>query len=105
MDFLAEIRRRARDRPRRIVLPEGEEPRTLEAVATIQSEGLLYPVLLGDPERIRDELRGLGGDPGDVEVVDPRVSEGAGGFVETLLELRRLGEWIGLRPGNGFVIR
>ncbi len=89
MDFLAEIRRRARDRPRRIVLPEGEEPRTLEAVATIQSEGLLYPVLLGDPERIRDELRGLGGDPGDVEVVDPRVSEGAGGFVETLLELRR----------------
>jgi phosphate acetyltransferase len=58
-------------------------------VATIQSEGLLYPVLLGDPERIRDELRTLGGDPGDVEVVDPRVSEGAGGFVETLLELRR----------------
>ncbi len=89
MDFLAEIRRRARDRPRRVVFPEGEEPRTSRAIARIQGEGLLYPVLLGDPDRIRSEVESAGGDPDDLEVVDPRRGEGSGRYVETLLELRR----------------
>ena len=89
MDFLAEIRRRARDRPRRVVFPEGEESRTIEAVARIQDEGLLYPVVLGDPDRIRSELESVGGDPDDLEGVDPRRGEGSGRYVETLLELRR----------------
>jgi phosphate acetyltransferase len=89
MDFLKSIRSRARDRPRRVVFPEGEEPRTLEAVAQIQEEGLLYPVLLGDEDRIRADLEGADGHPGDLEVVDPRKGEGTGPYVETLLELRR----------------
>ncbi len=89
MDFLAEIRRRARDRPRRVVFPEGEESRTARAIARIQDEGLLYPVVLGDPDRIRSELEAAAGDPDDLEVVDPRRGEGSGRYVETLLELRR----------------
>jgi phosphate acetyltransferase len=87
--FLEELRTRARARRRRVVFPEGEEPRTLEAVARIQAEGLLHPVLLGDPDRVREALEGKGGD-GDVEVVDPRrIEGGAGRYVEALLELRR----------------
>lgn len=89
MGFLDAVRRRARDRPRRVVFPEGEEPRTLEAVAEIQSEGLLHPVLLGDEEAVRTGLEVRGGDPDAVEVVDPRRGEGSGRFVQELLELRR----------------
>ncbi len=89
MGFLTGIRERARNRPRRIVLPEGEDPRTLEAVATIQEEGLLHPVLMGTPDRVRDGLRAAGGDPDAAEVVDPRRMEGTGRYVQTLLELRR----------------
>lgn len=90
MSFLDEIRRRARERRRRVVFPEGEEPRTLEAVARIQADGLLQPVLLGDVERVRATLEEKGGHPGDLEVVDPlRIEGGAGRYVETLFELRR----------------
>ncbi|TVP75510.1 MAG: phosphate acetyltransferase [Gemmatimonadales bacterium] len=76
MTFLEDVRNRARNRPRRIVLPEGDDPRTLKAVAEIQSEGLAVPVVLGDPARVRDGLAGAGGDPDSLEVVDPRVTEG-----------------------------
>lgn len=89
MGFLDELRIRARDRPRRIVFPEGSEPRTLEAVARIQSEGLLHPVLLGDEKRIRVGLEECGGDAAAVEVIDPRRLEGSGRYVQELLELRR----------------
>jgi phosphate acetyltransferase len=89
MGFLETARDRARSRPRRIVFPEGEEPRTLLAVARIQDEGLLDPVLLGDPTRIREGLASAGGDPEALEVRDPRRHEGSGRYAETLLELRR----------------
>lgn len=89
MGFLEDIRRRARDRQRRIVFPEGDDPSVLDAVHRIQEEGLLQPVLLGDGERIRDGVVRAGGDPDAVETVDPRRMEGSGRYVETLLELRR----------------
>ena len=89
MNFLEDIRKRARDRPRRIVLPEGEDPRTLEATAEIQAQGLLYPVLLGDPVIVRDGLHAAGGDPEGLEVVDPRSMQDVGKYVTRLLERRR----------------
>ncbi len=89
MDFIASVRSRARARPRRIVFPESGDPRTIEAVAAIQSEGLLHPVLLGTPDHVRDALAGAGGDPDAVEVVDPLRMDGSGRHVETLLQLRR----------------
>ncbi len=89
MSFLRSIRTRARDRPRRIVFPEGEEPRTLAAVAQIQEEGLLSPVLLGSHEVTRAGLEAAGGDPDAVEIVDPRRMTGSGRYAETLLEVRR----------------
>lgn len=89
MGFLASLRERARARPRRVVFPEGEDPRTVEAVARIQEEGLLHPVLLGNPAQLRDALVAAGGDPDAAEVLDPGRMEGSGRFAETLLELRR----------------
>jgi phosphate acetyltransferase len=89
LEFLETVHGRARERFRRVVFPEGEEPRTLSAVARIQDEGLLDPVLLGDRDRIREGLAAAGGDPDALEVKDPRRLEGAGRYAETLLELRR----------------
>lgn len=88
-DFLKGLRARARDRRRSIVFPEGEEPRTLEAVAEIQSEGLLDPILLGRRDTVLDGVGTVGGDPDAVRVVDPRVIEGTGSLVAHLVERRR----------------
>lgn len=89
MSFLDELRARARERLRRIVLPEGEEPRVHEAVARIQRDALLRPVLLGDPERVREGLSDAGADPDGATVIDPRPMQGIGPYVEFLLERRR----------------
>ena len=60
MNFLAGLRERARSRPRRIVFPEGAEPRTREAARELAAAGLVQPILLG-------------GEPlDDVEWIDPK---------------------------------
>src|SRR5690606_11204635 len=46
MSFVEGIRRRARDRRRRIVLPEGGDDRTLAAAARLAEEGLAEPIVL-----------------------------------------------------------
>ena len=42
----------AKTNPQRIVLPEGNDPRTLEAAAQIAAEGIARPIVLGDPSEI-----------------------------------------------------
>jgi phosphate acetyltransferase len=44
---------RAKESPRRIVLPEGADARIAQAARRLADEGVCRPVLLGDPERIR----------------------------------------------------
>jgi phosphate acetyltransferase len=68
MDFLESLRARARAAGRRIVLPEGDEPRTLEAAARARRLGLAHPILLGDPVRIRAEAAQRGVALDDVEI-------------------------------------
>jgi phosphate acetyltransferase len=53
MDVLLHLRRRAAATLRHIVLPEGEEPRTLEAGARASRDGVARITLLGRPEVIR----------------------------------------------------
>ncbi len=89
MTALERLRERARGRPRKIVFPEGDEPRILEAVARIQREGLLRPVLIGTPDRVRDGLSTAGGDPDAVTLVDSRGVEGTGRHAGHLWTRRR----------------
>lgn len=51
--FRYQLVEKARAAQKRIVLPEGEEPRTLKAAAMCQARGIASCVLLGDPERIQ----------------------------------------------------
>lgn len=68
MGFLDDIRRRARERPRRLVFPEGFDNRTLQAAARVAAEGLAIPMVIGG-EGARRDLDALGA--ASVEVVDP----------------------------------
>jgi len=86
--FREALRGRARRRRRRVVFPEGEDPRTLTAVAEIVRDDLVEPVLLGPPGRVRDALAREGADPDAVEVVDPSERSALTPYVRELLELR-----------------
>ena len=69
----------AKTNPQRIVLPEGNDPRTLEAAAQIAAEGIARPIVLGDPNEICI--------PG-VTVIDHRTSPERERYARTLAELR-----------------
>ncbi|MBK5953769.1 phosphate acetyltransferase [Rhodospirillum rubrum] len=78
----------ARAADRRIVLPEGDEPRTLRAAAICAKKGIARCLLLGDPSRIRALAQAnaicL---PDTIEILDPELVRGR--YVEALVEMRR----------------
>lgn len=86
--FKESLRIRARAAGRRIVFPEGGEPRTLEAVAQLQVAGLVHPVVLGHPDAVREAVAGHGADPAGVEVLDPATHPRREAFAATLAGLR-----------------
>ena len=78
----------ARAADRRIVLPEGAEPRTLQAAAACQERGIARCVLLAPPEEVAAVAAGLGLTlPAGLEVVDPR--DPAERYVDALVTARR----------------
>jgi phosphate acetyltransferase len=90
VDLLERLRARAARRPLRIVLPEGDEPRTLEAAARAAAAGLARPTLLGAPEALRALARDRG------LALDGLV---AGARATTADTLRAVLRGIGPRPG------
>jgi phosphate acetyltransferase len=78
----------ARVANRRIVLPEGEDPRTLRAAAACSEKGVARCVLLGDPERIRAVAQAHGIDlPADLEFIDPETIRA--NYVEPMVQRRK----------------
>lgn len=70
--FRNQVVRLAQNAKKRIVLPEGDEPRTIGAAAICQSRGIAQCVLLGDADKIRavaDE-RGVTL-PDGIEIIEP----------------------------------
>ena len=62
----------ARANKRRIVLPEGEEPRTIAAAAICQSRGIANCILLGNEESVRQVARAQEVElPDDLSIVNP----------------------------------
>ncbi|HAZ07674.1 MAG TPA: phosphate acetyltransferase [Elusimicrobia bacterium] len=70
LDIIGDIRRKAAALKKRIVLPEGEEKRTLRAAALLKKDGLCVPILLGRPEVSRQVAAENGADLSGIEIVD-----------------------------------
>ncbi len=79
---------RAHAANKRIVLPEGTEPRTIRAATICQQRGVARCVLLGDPARIRRAAADEGLElPPQIALVDP--AEQVERYLPKFLELRR----------------
>ena len=89
MSMIEDIRKKAKSLPKRIVLPEGDEARTIRAAAEVKKEGLAVPILLGDPAVIRANAGTLGVSVEGIEIIDPSTSEKAGPYAKELYELRK----------------
>ncbi len=75
-----------------VVLPEGTEPRTLQAAVVCAERGIARSVLLGSPDEVAGVARSLGlALPDGVTVVDPRAV--AERYLAPLIKLRQHRGW------------
>ena len=72
MNILERIRQRAAASTQRIVLPEGDDPRTVVAAAMASRDRLARITVLGAEEKIRASARDAGADLAGVEIIDHR---------------------------------
>ena len=79
-NFLARMKESAKADLKTIVLPEGEDPRTIEAARKIVAEGLAKLVILGDPSEI---------DVPGATVIDPASSDKRAAYADAFYELRK----------------
>jgi phosphate acetyltransferase len=78
----------ARALNKRIVLPEGAEPRTVKAAAIAQERGIARCVLLGNPEEIQAVAQKQGVKlPASIEIID--AAKAAPRYVDPLVERRK----------------
>lgn len=86
--FRYQLTELARKAGKRVVLPEGDEPRTVKAAAICAERGIATCVLLGNPDEIQRVAAAQGVELGKgVEIVDPeQVREN---YVPRLVELRK----------------
>ena len=89
MNILERLRERAAARPQRIVLPEGEDPRTVKAASICARERIARITLLGREERIRSIAQSTGADIGGCEVIDHRRAADFEKMASLYHELRR----------------
>jgi phosphate acetyltransferase len=89
MPILERIRRRAAADPQRVVLPEGEDPRTVAAASICAREKLARVTLLGDEEKIRAAAKDADADLGGVEIVDHKRAPDFDKIAALYHELRR----------------
>lgn len=86
--FRYQLTELARKAGKRVVLPEGDEPRTVKAAAICAERGIATCVLLGKPEDILRVAASQGVELGSgIEIVDPDVVRES--YVPRLVELRK----------------
>ncbi|WP_293915420.1 phosphate acetyltransferase [Deinococcus sp.] len=78
----------ARAAGKRIVLPEGDEPRTIKAAVICHEKGIARCVLLADPVRVRAVAEAQGVKlPPELEILDPEAVRGR--YVAPMVERRK----------------
>ncbi|MBC7765226.1 MAG: phosphate acetyltransferase [Hyphomonadaceae bacterium] len=86
-NFLQAIKERAIAQKKKIVLPEGEEIRTVKAAAMIIAQGIAEVVLIGDEAKIKEIAGDL--DISKAEIVNPLTSDKLVGYADVLFEIRK----------------
>ncbi len=89
MSMIEHVWEKARRNVKRIVLPEGEEARTVQAAARVRDEGLARPILLGDANGIRSAAEKTGTDIAGISIVNPSDSPKTSDYADALYELRK----------------
>lgn len=89
MNLLTEIKSNAAKYQKRIVLPEGTEPRTLRAAEIILKENIAQLILLGNVEAVNTEAAKLGVTIAGAQIIDPKTAPQREKYAQTMVEIRK----------------
>jgi malate dehydrogenase (oxaloacetate-decarboxylating)(NADP+) len=79
---------KAKKDPKRIVFPEGFEPKILRACQIIVDEGIAQPIVFGEVEEIQNMAKELSLDLSGVQIVDPPKSKFLASYKQKLYQMR-----------------
>ena len=89
MSFIEDIKKRASQDIKTIILPEGEDKRVLEAANKVMQEGFAKIILVGNKEQIEKDSKEYNVDLTGVEIIDINTSNKKQEYAEKLYELRK----------------
>ncbi len=89
MRFIGNIIEKMQRHPKRVVFPEGDEPRILQAARQFQALRLGVPILLGDAAKIHATAKDLNVPLENIRIINPATSEDLENFSNRLYRIRR----------------
>lgn len=89
MSFIEEIKQRAKQEMKTIILPEAEDIRVLKATEKVMKEKYANIILIGNEENILQKAKTNEINIEGAEIVDPQKSENYNTYVNLLYELRQ----------------
>ena len=89
MSLMESIQQKAKAQKKRILLPEGTEERTVQAVAKIKAEGIAEVTLLGKTDEIQAVAGKFNVSLDGVSLVDPEKDADFREYVNTFYEMRK----------------
>src|SRR5262245_9387618 len=89
MKFIETVFQKLQRHPKRIVFPEGTEPRVLRAAERFVKLKLGTPVLLGKKDEVENAAKAEGTSLDHVMVIDPATADDLPVFVQRLEKLKR----------------
>src|SRR6266705_2673083 len=89
MRFIGNIIEKLQRHPKRVVFPEGEEPRILQAARQFSALRLGAPIILGDTDKIKEVAEGMNIPLDGIRIINPATSEDTDNFARRFHSLRR----------------
>ena len=86
---MEKLRARAAARPKRIILPETQDDRTLEAASILYGRGLVEVSLIGEEGSVLSRVEKLNLAWGDIPIVDPRYDTHRKDYEKAFYERRK----------------
>ena len=87
MKFIDQLKEKAKQNKKTIVLPETSDMRTIEAAGKVLAEGIANIILVGDKEDIMSRAGDI--DLSGASFVDPKNYEKFDEYVDAFVEMRR----------------
>ncbi len=89
MNFFGDMINRLKAEPKTIVLPDGNDPRILEASSRLLASNFLKPILIGNPDEIHAIAEDSGFNIRGANIIDPLNYDKIDEMVEAFVEIRK----------------